>query len=188
MGIKVEFPTEPGHPPGMACGDSGMSRTPSSRGQNHDTRQSWARWGNGVTLTPLHRSGRWRGGILRWGLLIAVTCLTPAPVPVQSLPIPHAQADDVPTPNPKIQDEPSPLSAKQRQKLMQANLDKSKSDAAELAALAKELREELDKPNANALSPDNMNRIEKIEKLAKRIRDEMKGYLRASSRQRPGET
>jgi hypothetical protein len=45
-----------------------------------------------------------------------------------------------------------------------------------LAALAKELREELNKPNVDALSLEGMNRIEKIGKLAKKIRDETKGF------------
>jgi len=57
-----------------------------------------------------------------------------------------------------------------------ANLEMSKSDAAELAALAKGLREELDKPNVDVLSLEVMNRIDKIEKLAKKIREETKGF------------
>jgi hypothetical protein len=69
-----------------------------------------------------------------------------------------------------------PMSVQQRQSIMRANFEKSKSDAAELAALAKGLREELDKPNVNVLSLDVINRAEKIEKLAKKIRDETKGY------------
>ena len=59
---------------------------------------------------------------------------------------------------------------------MHANFEKSKSDAAELAALAKALREELNKPNVNVLSLEVINRAEKIEKLAKKIREETKGY------------
>lgn len=169
MRTKDEFPNEAGSYPGMRQRDSGVSHTPSSRDQNHDTGQSLARLGKGVTLTHSHWWGRLRKGILPWGLLITVTCLVPAPVPAQP---PEARQ----SPQPLQGDEFSPQSPKQRLKLMQANLDKSKNDAAELAALAKELREELDKPNANALSPESMNRIEKIEKLARKIRDQMRGY------------
>jgi hypothetical protein len=59
---------------------------------------------------------------------------------------------------------------------MHANFAKSKTDAAELADLAKGLREELDKPNVNVLSFEVINRAEKIEKLAKKIREETKGF------------
>ena len=65
---------------------------------------------------------------------------------------------------------------KQRKSLLHANLAKSKKDAAELAALARQLREELDRPNVNSLSPESMIRLEKIERLAKKIREELKGY------------
>jgi len=52
----------------------------------------------------------------------------------------------------------------------------SKNDAAELAALAKGLREVLDKPNTNIHSLEVNNRIDKIQKLAKKIREETTGY------------
>jgi len=73
-------------------------------------------------------------------------------------------------------DNPPLLTNKQKKSIMRSNFEKSKRDAAELAALASQLREELDKPNVDTLSLEGMNRIEKIEKLAKKIRDEMKGY------------
>lgn len=59
---------------------------------------------------------------------------------------------------------------------MQANFLKSKNDAAELAALAKDLCKELEKPNADVLSLGIVTRMEKIEKLAKKIREETKGF------------
>ncbi len=68
------------------------------------------------------------------------------------------------------------LSFQQKQSIMQANFLKSKSDAAELAALAKDLCKELDKPNADVLSLGIVTRMERIEKLAKKIRDETKGF------------
>jgi hypothetical protein len=73
-------------------------------------------------------------------------------------------------------DNPIVLSEKQRKNLLHANLVKSRKDAAELAVLARQLREELDKPNVKTLSPDGMYRLDKIEKLAKKIRDELKAY------------
>jgi hypothetical protein len=68
-----------------------------------------------------------------------------------------------------------PLTNKQKKSIMNSNFEKSKRDAAELAALASQLRDELNKPNVDTLSLEGMNRIERIEKLAKKIREEMKG-------------
>jgi hypothetical protein len=68
------------------------------------------------------------------------------------------------------------LSQKQADRIIRANFAKSRKDAEELAAMAREIREELDKPNVNALSSDSIYRLERIEKLAKKIRDETKGF------------
>lgn len=68
------------------------------------------------------------------------------------------------------------LSARQKEYIVHANFEKSKSDAAELAALAKGLRAELNKPDITTDTLEVMNRIEKIEKLAKKIREETKGF------------
>ena len=118
--------------------------------------------------------------LLVGGLLIAVTCLAPAPAPAQSVqnePIPLSQTGSHRGMLPSLPaDETTPVSPKQKKSIMHANFEKSKSDATELAALAKGLREELDKPNANVLSLEVINRAEKIERLAKKIRDETKGY------------
>jgi hypothetical protein len=59
---------------------------------------------------------------------------------------------------------------------LKANFEKTKTDAAEMATLAKELRTALDKPNADAYSPQVVNLADRIEKLAKKIRGEMQGY------------
>ena len=59
---------------------------------------------------------------------------------------------------------------------MRSNLDKSKKDAVELADLARELCAELDKSNSGALSTEVIERADKIEKLAKKIRDQTKIY------------
>jgi hypothetical protein len=122
--------------------------------------------------------------ILAFSLLLTLTCLMPAPVPAQSddvsqPPTTHGQGRLSGISGDSRTDEsssPQVFGAKQRHNIMLANLKKSKSDSAELAALAKELREELDKPNANGLSLEVMNHIDRIEKLARRIREETKGY------------
>lgn len=73
-------------------------------------------------------------------------------------------------------DIPAWAKEKQRKAMLHANLEKSKSDSAELAALAQQLREELDKPDASPLSPPCAARLERIAKLAKKIRDELTVY------------
>jgi hypothetical protein len=125
------------------------------------------------------RSARRRGAILARGLLVTLLFLTAAAAsaepPQAGAAAAHQGAStlDDRIPHGEISESQTP---KQKLNLLQANFDKSKKDATELAALARQLREELDKPNANALSLDVTNRLERIEKLAKKIRDEMKGY------------
>ena len=53
---------------------------------------------------------------------------------------------------------------------MKANFEKMKRDAGQLADLAKALQEELNKSNENILSLDIIEKADKIEKLAKRIK------------------
>jgi len=68
------------------------------------------------------------------------------------------------------------LNPQQKSSIMQLNFNKAKNDAVELATLAKELREELNKSKTDDLSPEVVSRAEKIEKLAKKIREETKAY------------
>ncbi|MBZ5565995.1 MAG: hypothetical protein LAP13_26695 [Acidobacteriia bacterium] len=84
----------------------------------------------------------------------------------------------LPTEQPPIrQNEPLPgLKEKQKRELMKANYEKMKRDADELASLAKSLQEDVDKSNENVLSLHIVEKAEKIEKLAKRIKSVAKGY------------
>ena len=65
---------------------------------------------------------------------------------------------------------PSPLTAKQQRALLKANYTKMKQDADDLAELAKSLQDELNKSNENVLSLDVVEKADKIEKLAKKIK------------------
>jgi len=125
-----------------------------------------------------HGFARLLGILFSWGLLVTLMLLMPASAPAQSTisgsQVTSHHGSTLSDESPNVL--PEPLSDKQKQSIMRANFEKSKSDAAELAALAKGLREELDKPNVSVLSPEIINRAEKIEKLAKRIRDETKGF------------
>jgi hypothetical protein len=69
---------------------------------------------------------------------------------------------------------PSP--EKQRNDLLKANFEKMKHDAGELAELAKALQQELEKSNENILSLDIVEKAERIEKLAKRIKGTARGF------------
>jgi len=71
---------------------------------------------------------------------------------------------------------PSSLSPKQKSDLLKANFEKMKRDAGELADLAKALQDELNKSNENILSLDIVDKAEKIEKLAKKIKGTARGF------------
>ncbi len=68
-----------------------------------------------------------------------------------------------------------PLTKKQKQDLLKLNFEKLKHDADELSTLAKSLQQDLDKSNENVLSLKVLDRAEKIEKLARKIKSEAKG-------------
>lgn len=80
-------------------------------------------------------------------------------------------------PLPPHEEEPgAQITRKQKRDLLKQNFEKMKRDAEELAALAKALQEELDKSNENLLSWQVVNKAEKIEKLAKRIKSTARGF------------
>ena len=136
-------------------------------------------------------ASRWAAQIrLLLVLLMTVACLTPRTYMAAQTP---SAADDalssLPTKDGKISDPsilregsidtldntPRKLNEKQM-KLLQSRFEKTKNDAAEMASLAKQLREKLSLPDADALSPEVASLAEKIEKLAKKIRGENSGY------------
>ena len=67
------------------------------------------------------------------------------------------------------------VSRKQQKELIAHRFEQMKQDADELTTLAKSLREELDKTSENILSLQVLEKAEKIEKLAKRIKNNAKG-------------
>jgi predicted mannosyl-3-phosphoglycerate phosphatase (HAD superfamily) len=64
----------------------------------------------------------------------------------------------------------------QKEEPQKSNLEKTKTDAAELSALADQLRDELKKMNINVFSFKVIEETEKIEKLAKKIKEEANGH------------
>ena len=117
----------------------------------------------------------------QFALLAALACLAYQPARAQQgtpSPTGGRTTHDLLTNNPAPETGSSfpALSLKQKQGIVHANFEKSKNDAAELAALAKELCKKLEKPDVDVLSVEVVSRAERIEKLAKRIRDETKGF------------
>ena len=62
------------------------------------------------------------------------------------------------------------LGRKQRQALLKSEFEKLKRDADELADLAKSLQDEVDKSSENVFSLTVVEKADRIEKLAKRIK------------------
>jgi bacterioferritin (cytochrome b1) len=97
-----------------------------------------------------------------------------APPPTPQLP----GLPDVRDQTPLGSDKPSgsERTAKQKRDLLKSNFEKMKDNAAELAEEANALHAALDKSSADILSLNIVQRAEKIEKLAKKIKDGAKGY------------
>src|SRR3989442_8036532 len=92
---------------------------------------------------------------------------------------PRARAGAGTTPGQITPQEPGPtpqIPSKQRQELLRSNFEKMKRKADELAALVKSLQEELGRSNENVLSLKIVSQADKIEKLARRIKEAAKGY------------
>ena len=64
---------------------------------------------------------------------------------------------------------------RQKKELLKSNFEKMQQDARELADLSKALEDDLNKSNENVLSLKIVERADKIEKLAKKIKNSAKG-------------
>jgi hypothetical protein len=67
-------------------------------------------------------------------------------------------------------------SQKRKKALLDYNFKKLKQHAQDLAELAKSLQAEVDKSNENVLSLEIVKKAEQAEKLARKIKNEAKGY------------
>jgi hypothetical protein len=83
---------------------------------------------------------------------------------------------------PSLGEPPNAIDPMQQQRLAKLakarNLDRQKqlvADTDKLLALAKELKEQVDKSNADMLSVDVVKKAGEIEKLAKSVKDRMRG-------------
>jgi hypothetical protein len=97
-------------------------------------------------------------------------------LPEATTPAVSAEASQVVPDAQSIQESSPPLSGKQKRDLLKSNFEKMKRDAGELATLAKALQDELNKSNENILSLDIVEKADKIEKLARRIKGTARGF------------
>ena len=65
---------------------------------------------------------------------------------------------------------------KQKKALMDYNFKKLKEHAQDLAELAKSLQAEIEKSNENVLSLEIIHKADEVEKLARKIKNEAKGF------------
>ena len=123
-----------------------------------------------------------------FAVFLVVLFCSPAPSagqqsePAKSSPVADASAA---TPQPQIrplgpQEEKDPvvleMEKRRKKELNKARFNELKRDADKLLALATELKTHVDKSDENMLSLDVLKKPEQIEKLAKSVREKMKGY------------
>jgi hypothetical protein len=120
--------------------------------------------------------------LLALGLLITTTSVGFAPqfgrpqLP-QGQQSPSEGRPQQPQPNtPPDNNLPPGLSGKQKQELLKSNFEKMKKDSDSLVDLAKSLQKDLDGSNENVLSLKVVDKADKIEKLAKKIKNAARGY------------
>jgi hypothetical protein len=100
--------------------------------------------------------------------LIGITQNPQSPVPQ----LPNPAAPNSPSDNPARERMEKEM-AKKANEERQAQL---KRDSDRLLKLATELKESVDKSNQNTLSVDVIKKAEEIEKLARSVKEKMKGY------------
>ena len=93
------------------------------------------------------------------------------PYPPQQVPNQNRFPTESPSPDPFPKN-----SLKRKKALMDSNFKKLKEHAQDLAELAKSLQVEIEKSNENVLSLEIIKKAEQAEKLAKKIKDEAKGF------------
>lgn len=108
-----------------------------------------------------------------WVFIATVaTLVLGATPPLQSGPLSFVLGQETP---PDESEPMAALKAKEKKAILKSNFEKMKRNAADLTVLAKSLQEEIDKSNENVLSLKVVEKAEKIEKLARKIKEVAKG-------------
>ncbi len=134
-------------------------------------RYDWAEWALAFSLVVF---GMARGvpgrATLGGGRVMATTGADPRPQHQQP-PVVPPEILGTPDSGPSVR-----LTKKQKQDLLKSNFEKMKRDADELTELAKSLQEDLSKSNENVFSLKIVDKADRIEKLAKKIKSAARGY------------
>ena len=109
--------------------------------------------------------------LLGAGVVAASVLMMPGPVRSAQDPAPAKNAEALPSPSP-VHDQAALISIREKGEPNKSKLNKTKADAAELSALADQLRDELNKMNVNVFSLDVIQKTQEVEKLAKKIKGE----------------
>jgi hypothetical protein len=108
------------------------------------------------------------GVIAAWVLLAAV----PMTIAQNPAPPPNAEALSPPA---AANGQAAPNTPKEEGQHKESNLEKTRTDAVELSTLADQLRDELNKMTFNVFSLGIIQKAEKVEKLAKKIKGQANG-------------
>ncbi len=124
-------------------------------------------------MTPPRPSQKMRGFMHRLGMgsVAAFILLTAVSLRSAQNPASPKSAEAV-SPPLAANNQTAPNTPKPKEEPKKPVLDKRKTDAAELSALADQLRDQLNKTNVNILSLDILQKTEEIEKLAKKLKGE----------------
>ena len=106
---------------------------------------------------------------------VAATALA-SPLQARTSSADSTSSEEVQGLQPNMESPQIPVSDKQKREMLKANFDKMKRDAKELADLAKDLQDQLDKSNENVLSLGIVDKADKIEKLARKIKSTARGF------------
>ncbi|HXW16547.1 MAG TPA: hypothetical protein VEN79_18700 [Terriglobia bacterium] len=124
-------------------------------------------------MTPPHLSQKMRGFILRLGMGCVAALLLLTALSARSAQGPASpKGEEAQSPPLAVNNQTPPNLPKPKEEPKKPIPDKRKTDAAELSALADQLRDQLNKSNVNILSLDIIQKTEEIEKLAKKIKGE----------------
>lgn len=120
---------------------------------------------------------KFRGFILPLGVgvVAALVLLTTVSVRSAQNPGPPKNGQVLSSPS-AMNDQAAQSTPKEKEEPKKSKLEKTKTDAAELSALADQLRDELKNMNVNILPLDVLDKTQKLEKLAKKIKGEANGY------------
>jgi hypothetical protein len=100
--------------------------------------------------------------------LICLLSLAVLTIAGQDFPLPPAPND---VPEPKL-----PNGKSQHEAILKEDYRKNVEDAAQLARLSQELKDDLDKDDAHVVSVKTLKKLDDIERLAKNIRGRLKRY------------